>query len=125
MGCRLWMSGTQGRKTVREHKLCQHHHPHLLPVLLMFLKLPKLFNFHILRLAAEREISKRRERGVQVLGKKGRYEIFRERQTRLLIFIHTEEKEQKNKKSQNISKCVLVESKDYKNLSELKNKDFI
>lgn len=29
----------------------------LLPVLLMFLKLPKLFNFHILRLAAEREIS--------------------------------------------------------------------
>lgn len=91
----------------------------------MFLKLPKLFNFHILRLAAEREISKRRERGVQVLGKKGRYEIFRERQTRLLIFIHTEEKEQKNKKSQNISKCVLVGSKDYKNLSELKNKDFI
>lgn len=34
--------------------------PHWLPVLLMFLKLPKLFNFHILRLAAEREISKRR-----------------------------------------------------------------
>lgn len=98
-GCRLWMSGTQGRKTVREHKLCQHHHPHLLPVLLMFLKLPKLFNFHILRLAAEQEISKRRERGVQVLGKKGRYEIFRERQTRLLIFIHTEEKERENKKS--------------------------
>lgn len=30
----------------------------LLPVLLMFLKLPKLFNFHILRLAAERETSK-------------------------------------------------------------------
>lgn len=30
--------------------------PHVLPVLLMFLKLPKLFNFHILRLAAEREI---------------------------------------------------------------------
>lgn len=32
----------------------------LLPVLLMFLKLPKLFNFHILRLAAERETSRRR-----------------------------------------------------------------
>lgn len=36
--------------------------PHLLPVLLMFLKLPKLFNFHILRLAAEREISKEEDR---------------------------------------------------------------
>lgn len=48
-----------------EHKLIQLQHLHLLPVLLMFLKLPKLFNFHILRLAAEREIStgrgKRRE----------------------------------------------------------------
>lgn len=36
--------------------------PHWLPVLLMFLKLPKLFNFHILRLAAEREISKEEDR---------------------------------------------------------------
>lgn len=34
----------------------------LLPVLLMFLKLPKLFNFHILRLAAERETSKEEDR---------------------------------------------------------------
>lgn len=34
----------------------------LLPVLLMFLKLPKLFNFHILRLAAEQETSKEEER---------------------------------------------------------------
>lgn len=36
--------------------------PHWLPVLLMFLKLPKLFNFHILRLAAERETSKEEDR---------------------------------------------------------------
>lgn len=38
------------------------HHAHSLPVLLMFLKLPKLFNFHILRLTADREkFRKRRE----------------------------------------------------------------
>lgn len=33
-----------------------------LPVLFMFLKLPKLFNFHILRLAAERHESKGRRK---------------------------------------------------------------
>lgn len=37
----------------------------LLPVLLMFLKLPKLFNFHILRLAAERDKQRRRQTRVE------------------------------------------------------------
>lgn len=41
-----------------EHKMSAHSHS--LPVLLMFLKLPKLFSFHILRLAAEQEISSRK-----------------------------------------------------------------
>lgn len=45
----------------REHKLMELRGLWL-PVLLMFLKLPKLFNFHILRLAAEREISRGRGR---------------------------------------------------------------
>lgn len=54
-----WSLGMSGGKQTRGKipYVNQLHHPHLLPVLLMFRKLPKLFNFHILRLAAEREIS--------------------------------------------------------------------
>lgn len=55
-----------------KHKLIQPHHSHSLPVLLMFLKLPKLFNFHILRLAAEHEISTGR-------GNRGQAQVFRKR----------------------------------------------
>lgn len=84
-----WRGNRQRKDVVckSELRLIQCHHPHSLPVLLMFLKLPKLFNFHILRLAAEREISKgnreNRERQVQVLRK----ETFRGRQTPSIINI--------------------------------------
>lgn len=59
-------------------------HPHLLPVLLMFLKLPKLFNFHIFRLAAEQEMSAgirggRETEKVKVLRKDFK-EVYRETQ---------------------------------------------
>lgn len=52
----------QRENIVCKSELIQPHHPHLLPVLLMFLKLPKLFNFHILRLAAEQKISTVKEK---------------------------------------------------------------
>lgn len=67
-----------------EHKQVRPRHSHLLPVLLMFLKLPKLFNFHILRLAAERDQKHRKKRKIQRrtsadVRKSGN--IFTERQT--------------------------------------------
>lgn len=45
----------EGKRELQRHR-------QRLPVLFMFLKLPKLFNFHILRLAAERHESKGRRK---------------------------------------------------------------
>lgn len=50
-----------------------------LPVLFMFLKLPKLFNFHILRLAAAwqkgKEIERKRKRGRRGRRERGRRQV--------------------------------------------------
>lgn len=109
---------TGGRKTDRgkvlyvnhKHKLIQPRHSHSLPVLLMFLKLPKLFNFHILRLAAEHEISTGR-------GNRGQAQVFRkrllrniQRNTNTSAQLRNTEETEERQKNRNMYRLFLIGS---------------